>query len=313
MSLAESQSAAAVLMVRPACFGFNAETAASNAFQRPPAADPAGPRAAALAEFDAAVSSLRRAGVEVIVAEDSAEPPKPDAVFPNNWVSFHRDGRVVLYPMQAPSRRAERRESLIEALARAGGFHVSGTEDLSYREAQGKFLEGTGSLVLDRAARVAYACLSPRTDLDVLGEFAQRLDYDPVAFEAFDRRGQPIYHTNVLLAVGTGFAVVCAESIADPRQRAEVLSRLSATGHAIVEISHAQMAAFAGNCLELTPPQGGRLIVMSETAWDSLRGPQREILAGQGTVLRVAIPTIESVGGGGIRCMLAEVHLPKRG
>ena len=312
MILAESPSAAAVLMVRPGCFGFNPETAASNAFQRPPSADPAGPHAAALAEFDAAVSALRHAGVEVFVAEDTPEPPKPDAVFPNNWVSFHRDGRIVLYPMQAPSRRAERREALIEDLARTGGFRVSGTEDLSYREAEGKFLEGTGSLVLDRSARVAYACLSPRTDLDVLGEFAQRLDYDPVAFEAFDQRGRPVYHTNVLMAVGSRFAVVCAEAIADSRQRAEVLSRLSGTGHDIVEITQAQMASFAGNCLELSPP-AGRVIVMSDTAWDSLQGAQRELLERQGRVLRVAIPTIESVGGGGIRCMLAEVYLPKRG
>lgn len=308
---AESQSAAEVLMVRPACFGFNPETAASNAFQRSPSAASAGPRAAALAEFDAVVSALRRAGVAVIVAEDTPDPPKPDAVFPNNWVSFHRDGRVVLYPMQAPNRRAERREALIEELARTGGFRISSTLDLSYREAEGKFLEGTGSLVLDRSARIAYACLSPRTDLDVLGEFAQRLDYDPVAFEAFDHRGQLIYHTNVLMAVGSEFAVVCAEAIADPRQRADVLSRLAATGHAIVEITHAQMASFAGNCLELTPPRG-RLVVMSDAAWGSLQDPQREVLERQGAVLRVAIPTIESVGGGGIRCMLAELHLPKR-
>ncbi len=307
----ESQSAAEVLMVRPACFGFNPETAVSNAFQRSPSAPPAGPRSAALAEFDAAVAVLRRAGVGVIVAEDTPEPPKPDAVFPNNWVSFHRDGRVVLYPMQAPSRRAERREALIEELARIGDFHISSVLDLSHREAEGKFLEGTGSLVLDRSARIAYACLSPRTDLDVLGEFAQRLDYEPVAFEAVDRLGRPIYHTNVLMAVGSGFAVVCAEAIVDARQRANVLSRLAATGHAIVEITHAQMESFAGNCLELTPPQG-RLVVMSDAAWGSLEGAQREVLERQGTVLRVAIPTIESVGGGGIRCMLAELHLPKR-
>ena len=311
MPTTESQSAATVLMIRPARFGFNPQTASSNAFQRAPTAEPAGPRAAALAEFDAAVAALRRAGVEVIVAEDTPDPPKPDAVFPNNWVSFHRDGRVVLYPMQAPSRRAERREALIEELAQTGGFHISGSVDLAYREAEGKFLEGTGSLVLDRCAHVAYACLSPRTDLDVLGEFAQRLDYEPLAFEAFDRQGRPIYHTNVLMAVGSGFAVVCAEAIADPRQREQVLSRLAATGHEIVEITQPQMASFAGNCLELSAPQGP-VVVMSEAAWGSLQGAQRAVLERQGPVLRIAIPTIESIGGGGIRCMLAEVHLPKR-
>ena len=309
-SVAEQQTTNAVLMIRPARFGVNAETAVSNFFQRP-AVEINDPQTLAVREFDILVTSLRKVGVTVEVFEDTPEPWTPDAVFPNNWVSFHHDGRVVLYPMQAPSRRAERREALIEELARIGDFHISGILDLSHREAEGKFLEGTGSLVLDRSARIAYACLSPRTDLDVLGEFAQRLDYEPVAFEAVDRLGRPIYHTNVLMAVGSGFAVVCAEAIVDARQRANVLSRLAATGHAIVEITHAQMESFAGNCLELTPPQG-RLVVMSDAAWGSLEGAQREVLERQGTVLRVAIPTIESVGGGGIRCMLAELHLPKR-
>jgi len=308
----EPQSAAAVLMIRPARFGFNPETAASNALQQPPAAaQRAAVQSAALAEFDAVAATLRAAGVAVYVAADAPEPAKPDAVFPNNWVSFHRDGRVVLYPMQAPSRRAERREELVAEVAHAGGFRVSGTLDLSYREAQGQFLEGTGSLVLDRAARVAYACLSPRTDLDVLGDFAQRLDYDPVAFEAFDQEGRPIYHTNVLMAVGSRFAVVCAEAIAEPRQRGEIRSRLEATGHEIVEITHTQMRAFAGNCLELAA-RGGNAIVLSQTAWKAFDAGQRAILERHGAILPVAIPTIERVGGGGVRCMLAEIHLPKR-
>jgi hypothetical protein len=188
-------------MVRPACFGFNPQTAASNAFQQ--AADPSGgaeTQRLALVEFDGLAKALRNAGVEVLIAPDTPRPVKPDAIFPNNWVSFHFDGTVALYPMLAPNRRSERREDVLEQVVREGRFHVSRTVDLTHREAEGKFLEGTGSLVLDRAHRVAYASLSPRTDLDVLGEFAQLLDYELVTFEAEDAAAQPVYHTNVVMA-----------------------------------------------------------------------------------------------------------------
>ena len=308
MTSRDSQSAAAVFMMRPARFGFNAETAASNAFQH---ASAESPQTAALAEFDAVACALRAAGVEVIVAEDSPQPHKPDAIFPNNWVSFHRDGTVVLYPMCAPNRRAERREEVVEAVVRRGGFRVSRTVDLSHREAQGQYLEGTGSLVLDRVSRVAYACLSPRTDLDALGEFAQRLDYDLVAFDASDEAGRPVYHTNVLMAIGASFAVVCSEAIDDPKRRAQVLAGLAATGHEVVEITRGQMHAFAGNCLELSTPRGPA-VAISATAWDALGGAQRRALERHAMPLRVAVPTVERVGGGGVRCMLAEIHLPRR-
>src|SRR5579863_3213999 len=221
----EPQSARAVLMVRPASFGFNPQTAASNAFQR--AGDPPGSAHAqrlALAEFDALAEALQRAGVEVLIAADTPLPAKPDAIFPNNWVSFHFDGTVALYPMLAANRRWERREEILEQVVHEGRFHVSRTIDLTHREAEGKFLEGTGSVVLDRAHRVAYASLSPRTDLDVLGEFAQQLDYELMTFDAVDAGGAAIYHTNVLMAIGTGFAVVCSESIVEA-QRAAVLSK----------------------------------------------------------------------------------------
>ena len=205
----EPQSARAVLMVRPASFGFNPQTAASNAFQQ--IADSPGEaetQGLVLSEFDGLAKALQHAGVEVLIAPDTSQPAKPDAIFPNNWVSFHYDGTVVLYPMLAPNRRAERREDILEQVVRGGRFRVSRTVDLTHREAEGKFLEGTGSLVLDRAHRVAYASLSPRTDLDVLGEFAQLLDYELVTFEAQDAAAQPVYHTNVVMAIGTGFAVV---------------------------------------------------------------------------------------------------------
>jgi hypothetical protein len=308
----EPQSAGAVLMVRPARFGSNPQTAATNAFQRHAPGEQRDLQINVLREFDAMANALERAGVEVLIAADSDEPPKPDAIFPNNWVSFHRDGTVALYPMLAPNRRWERRDEILEQVVRAGGFHVSRTVDLTHREAEEKFLEGTGSVVLDRVNRVAYACTSPRTDLDVLGEFAQQLDYDLMTFDAVDASGTAVYHTNVLMAIGTGFAVVCAESITTLSHRAAVLGKLRATNHEIIEISHAQMARFAGNVLELAAP-GSMLIALSTTALGSLQGAQRRMLESHGSLLPVSIPTVERCGGGGVRCMLAEIHLPKRG
>jgi len=312
MSSREPQSADAVFMVRPARFGFNAQTAASNAFQQASRPDGApADAAAALGEFDTVVRALQHAGIGVIVAADTALPVKPDAIFPNNWLSFHRDGSIVLYPMLAPNRRAERREELLDQVVREGGFHVTRIVDLSGREAEEKYLEGTGSLVLDRAARIAYAALSQRTDLDVLGEFAQRLDYEVVAFEAADEGGLPVYHTNVLMAVGEGFAVVCSEAITQPRHRAAVCSKLASTGHEVLEISREQMRAFAGNCLQLEAA-GRKRIAMSSTAWKALPGAHRDVLERHGEILRLDIPTIERIGGGGVRCMMAEIHLPRR-
>jgi hypothetical protein len=299
-------------MVRPASFGFNPQTAPSNAFQQPPASsDAAQAQGLVLAEFDALAQALQRAGVEVLIAPDTPQPVKPDALFPNNWVSFHFDGTVTLYPMLAPNRRWERREEVLDRVVREGGFRIVRTVDLTHREAEGKFLEGTGSLVLDRAHRVAYASLSPRTDLDVLGEFAQLLDYELVTFEAIDGGGQPVYHTNVVMAIGSRFAVVCGESIAHPRHRDAVFDKLRAAGHDIVDISRPQMQQFAGNMLELAAA-GGPVLALSTTAWNSLEPAQRRTLESHAGVMPAAIPTIERIGGGGVRCMLAELHLPKR-
>jgi hypothetical protein len=299
-------------MVRPASFGFNTQTAASNAFQQAPrSAGEAEAQELALREFDALAAALDRAGVEVLIASDTLEPPKPDAIFPNNWVSFHGDGTVTLYPLLAPNRRAERREVILERVVREGRFHVSRTVDLTHREAEGKFLEGTGSLVLDRAHRVAYASLSPRTDLDVLGEFAQQLDYELVTFEAQGRAAQPVYHTNVALAIGTRLAVVCGAAIGEPLHREAVFNRLRATGHEVLDITLRQMFEFAGNLLELAALRGP-VIALSTTAWHCLGSLQRRVLESHAEVVAAAIPTIERIGGGGVRCMLAELHLPKR-
>lgn len=313
MNTEELQSAADILMIRPVRFGGNPETLASNRFQaaQPGLADPTAQRAAA-AEFDRLVAALGEAGVNVHVFDDTPEPHTPDSLFPNNWVSFHADGSVVLYPMLAPNRRAERRNDLLEQLSASHGFRITRVFDLTAHESHGKFLEGTGSLVLDRVHRVAYACVSPRTDLDVLGDFAQQLDYDVVAFEAVDAAGAAIYHTNVLMCVGTQFAAVCPACIRED-ERAAVIDALQTTGHAIVDLSMEQLAAFAGNMLELRSARGGRVVAMSTQARDSLSPQQRGLIElHAGPIVAAPIPTIETLGGGSVRCMLAEIHLPKK-
>jgi len=302
------QSTDTVLMIRPRHFGSNPETAVSNAFQVEQQAS----SARALAEFDELASKLTQAGVRTIVFEDTDEPVKPDAVFPNNWVSFHRDGRVVRYPMLAPSRRLERRQGLLDALHTEYGYEIREIIDLSGNENAGHFLEGTGSMVLDRVNRLAYVCLSPRTHLQVAAEFAQRMGYELVVFEAVDPGGMAIYHTNVMLCVGTRVAVICAEAIMDERARAAVLDRLRSSGHEVVELSLAQMVAFAGNMLELRGRGDKGLLVMSQRARESLRDEQVQVLERHLELLGVPVPHIEDCAGGSVRCMLAEVFLPHR-
>jgi len=304
----ESQNAAAVLMIRPARFGANPETAASNRFQQ--GGGDGATAAAAEREFDGLVTALERAGVEVHAVADSPDPPKPDACFPNNWVSFHADGSVVLYPMMAPSRRAERRPEPIAALERAG-FRVKRTVDLSGWEARGEFLEGTGSLVLDRCHRIAYACRSPRTTAAALADFAERLRYRVVDFDATGPAGEPAYHTNVLMAIGDGFAVVCAEAIPDAAEREQVLSELAHAGHRPIAIGRGEMHGFAGNLLALRARDGSQVIAMSDAAWASLQPAARRALEAAGRIVTAAIPTIERYGGGSVRCMIAEVFLPR--
>ncbi len=304
----EAQCAQAVLMVRPAHFGWNPETAESNRFQHAGAGT--GEAVAAAREFDTLAARLDEAGVQVVVADDSAEPVKPDACFPNNWVSFHADGSVVLYPMLAPSRRAERRAEPVAAVERAG-FRVTRTVDLSPLELRGEFLEGTGSLVLDRPSRTAYACLSPRTTAAALAEFSATLGYRIVAFDALGPDGRPAYHTNVLMAVGEGVAVLCVEAIPDVKSRAAVVGALAQSGHEVIEISVAEMGSFAGNLLMLRARDGGARIALSEAAWRGLAPENRRRLERHGGIVASPIPTIEWLGGGSVRCMLAEVFLPR--
>lgn len=288
-------------------------TAASNLFQGKTSASAEEQQTQALLEFDGLAAILRDAGVTVIVADDTEEPHTPDSIFPNNWVSFHADGRVVLYPMEAPNRRTERRADIIARLDNELGYQVTEIVDLSAHEDAGHYLEGTGSMVLDRHNKVAYACLSTRTQLDPLGDFAQRMDYEVVAFDAVDRNGVPIYHTNVLMNVGEAVAVVCDAAIPDEEQRAAVLASLRNSGHEVIRLSFDQLDAFAGNMLELRDANGGRVVAMSTTAWDSLNTEQRQMLQDNGAVVHAPIDNIERSAGGSVRCMLAEVHLPNLG
>lgn len=252
---------------------------------------------------------LRAAGIRPVVAEDTQEPPKPDAVFPNNWVSFHGDGTVVLYPMQALNRRAERRIDVVEFATRASGFRVERLVDLSPLEGRGQYLEGTGSLVLDRRERVAYAALSERTHAVAVAEFGRQLGYRTVTFHTRDDAGMPLYHTNVMLSIGQNFAVICPEVIADARERREVLGRLADTGREIVPIDLAQMKAFAANILELATDGGRPVIAMSESASEALDPAGLARLGIAADIMAVAVPVIERIGGGSVRCMLAEIPL----
>ena len=306
----ESQLASAVLMVKPVRFQSNPLTAASNRFQGKNASSPEQQQLDSVAEFDGLRRVLEENGVKVVQFDDTLEPHKPDSIFPNNWVSFHADGTVVLYPMEAPNRRTERRQDLIEQLATDYRYQVREVIDLSHHEQDGHFLEGTGSLVLDRVNHIAYACLSSRTHLDALGDFAQRLDYEVVAFDALDNDALPIYHTNVLMNVGEELAVICADVIAREDQRDAVLKSLSSTGHEVIQLSFAQLEAFAGNMLELRSSSGDRLIAMSDQARDSLDDSQLSRISASATVISAPIEKIESSAGGSVRCMLAEIHLP---
>ena len=307
----ESQTTADVLMIRPATFCANSQTVESNHFQNP-SARIVDAQSQAVEEFDGLVRKLRAAGVRVQVFEDTLEPATPDALFPNNWVSFHSDGTAVLYPMLAENRRQERRMEILESLDVHANFRIDRMIDLTHREKENHFLEGTGSLVLDRIHHVAYACGSPRTHIDALGEFSQRLDYDVIAFEAADRNEHPIYHTNVMLSIGSHFAAVCSAAIRED-QRDHVVRALRSTGRAIVDISFEQMHEFAGNMLELSTATGRNILALSERAHSSLTQNQREELRRcAGELLVAPIPTIETLGGGSVRCMIAEIHLPRR-
>lgn len=264
----------------------------------------------ALHEFEEMVRQLRALGVDVIEYEDTTEPYTPDSIFPNNWVSFHASGTVILYPMQAENRRLERRMDIIDDLSQR--FHVAKVIDLTSFEQEGKFLEGTGSLVLDRMNRVAFACLSPRTHPDVLAEFSNQTRYRVVSFRASDANDKEVYHTNVLMCIGDSFAVVCLSAIKDPDERLMVRQELERLNKRIVDISLEQMASFAGNMLMVQNQKGQKLLVMSTQAYKALTPKQIDQLDDYATLIHFDLSVIEGNGGGSARCMMAEVHLPRK-
>lgn len=299
-----------IMMIRPVRFDFNTQTAESNSFQDATArADAQSTQHQALAEFDNFVTLLRNEGVHVWVFDDTPEPHTPDSIFPNNWVSFHEEGTVVLYPMYAPNRRLERRQDIIEHLKQ--NFNITTVDDLSSYEAENLFLEGTGSLILDRVQKVAYICLSPRADAKLIHAFGEKYGYKMCVFDALDRAGKPIYHTNVVMCLGSTFAVICLECIPET-ERSKVKSFLTQAGKEIVSISMKQLENFAGNMLHINNEQGESLLVMSERAYQALTNEQIKTLSAHARLVHSPLTTIENNGGGSARCMMAEVFLPTK-
>lgn len=308
----QPQSTSRIMMIRPVRFAFNTETAESNKFQKASSAENTGEAAQkeAQEEFDLMVDQLDKAGIDLHIFDDTDDIYRPDAVFSNNWVSFHQSGKVVLYPMMAENRRVERRPDIINDLKK--DFKIEEIIDLTYFEKQGKYLEGTGSMVLDRRYKIAYACLSPRTHQEVLDAFAEALGYEVVAFSASDENGKPVYHTNVIMCVGDIFAVVCLEAIKDPDERQLVRSALEETKKYIVEISLDQVRHFAGNMLMVRNDKSDKFLIMSTQAYDSLTARQKDNLSDYARLLHTDLAVIEGNGGGSARCMMTEIHLPRK-
>lgn len=303
----KTQCASNVLMVRPSAFGHNSQTAVNNVFQRE-AGDAAAVKRSAVQEFNALARLLKDNGVDVLVMDDDPKLATPDAVFPNNWISFHSNGTVVLYPMFAPNRRLERSPRIIERIRER--YRVKSILNLTEHERDGQFLEGTGSLVLDRKDHLAYACLSERTDAALVDRFCRKMGYRAATFRASDAAGRPIYHTNVMMSIGAEFAVVCLSCIRDNGERKAVRDRLEKHGRKVIEIDEAQMADFAGNILQLRSGDDRSLIVMSSRAYAAYRPDQLAALESYGRILHVPLTTIEDQGGGSARCMIAEIFNP---
>lgn len=305
-----TQAPSSIFMVRPAAFGFNTQTAESNAFQVDEVNDSASVQQKALQEFDRMVDLLRSHDIDVHVIEDTPVPVKPDAVFPNNWISFHEDGRVILYPMLAENRRLERRATVAETLTES--FEVSEVVDWSGEELSNRYLEGTGSVVLDYVNKIAYANRSPRTDESLVIRLCDLFGYKPIVFDAVDAEGRPIYHTNVLMCIGSKFAVICLDAIPGDDDQEKILSAFAQTQHKVVAISYAQMNAFAGNMMEVASKNGESFVLLSEQAFHSLLPGQVDAISRFAEMIPISIPTIEKYGGGSVRCMVAGIFNAKR-
>lgn len=304
------QTTSKILMVRPARFAFNEETAENNYFQiRSELSDQESEKERiaeeAIKEFDAFVNLLRANDVDVTVVQDTPDPYTPDSIFPNNWFSSHFSGELVLYPMFAPNRRQERKPHIIELLKR--NMNHRKVVDFTFWENEGEYLEGTGSMVFDRRKKIAYCCRSPRTSEKVLADFCSRMNFQPVIFDAVDKNNNNIYHTNVMMAIGMQVAVICLESIKDVDERKKVISQLNSTGKIIVDISLEQVSQFAGNMIEVKSRNGSPLMIMSASAHNSLTSSQENIISTYNRIVSAELGTIEKNGGGSARCMIAEI------
>lgn len=306
------QTTDTVLMIEPIAFGYNAETAKNNYFQIEQKGSDI--QSKALAEFNTFVAKLRSKGVNVITIKDTLDPHTPDSIFPNNWVSFHKDGKVVLYPMFASNRRVERREDIIETIKNQG-FEVTEIDDWSFSEIQGHFLEGTGSMIFDHDHRIAYGSVSLRLDEKLFRDFCEKYGFTPIVFHSFQTVGTerlPIYHTNVMMCVADQFVVICLDCIDDETERSNVIEIIENSGKEIIEISEQQMQQFAGNMLQVQNKDGKKFLVMSQTAYQSLISEQVSNIEKYCEIIYSDLNTIEVNGGGSARCMLAEVFLPKK-
>jgi len=296
-----------ILMVRPAAFRFNPETAANNFFQNNTAVSQKKLQKKALQEFDLMVDALRKHDIEVIIINDTPEPKKPDAIFPNNWFNTTNKGIINVFPMFAQSRRAEKRDDILHSLSTK--YFVNDVLDWTEFEAENMFLEGTGSLVIDHENALLYACLSPRTHASVVEKFAKANQYKAIYFTAVDQHGKLVYHTNVMMCIGESFAVICLDAIEQETEKIAVSQLLETTGHEVIAITLLQMNCFAGNMMQVKNKQGKKFIVMSQTAFNSLQGEQKNRLEHFGVLLPIDVSTIEKVEGGSVRCMMAEIFL----
>ncbi|MDQ3394030.1 MAG: arginine deiminase-related protein [Bacteroidota bacterium] len=306
-----NQAPDTVMMIRPVLFGFNEQTASTNSFQQKDAHISQEVQENALKEFNGFVARLRDENIEVVVFDDTLEPHKPDSIFPNNWISFHHDGTVVLYPMHAANRRFERRGEFLISLQKDHNFDLKQILDFSKHEDNNQFLEGTGSIVFDYINKIAYANQSPRTDIELLEQLTEAIDYSLVKFNALDKNENSIYHTNVVMCIGEKFAVICTSCIPTEEEKNLVLDSLQATGHEIIDISYVQLVQFAGNMMEVKNKDGKSYVAMSSRAFNSLSTEQRMKIEKYANPLPIDIGTIEKYGGGSVRCMLAGIFLPK--
>lgn len=298
-------------MIRPASFGYNAETAANNVFQHLPEEEKQSAiQEKAIEEFDRFIETLGKKNIDVLVVQDTPNPPKPDAVFPNNWFCTLPDGTVAVFPMYAANRRIEKSNDLLHMLTEK--YEVKDVEDWSEYEAESLFLEGTGSMIIDHENKIIYACISPRTNRAVLEKFAAAHGFKVLLFQSKDENGTDVYHTNVIMHIGETYAVICLESIPNEAERIAVSQLLISTSHEIIPISFEQVRAFAGNMLQVKNKKGKNFTLLSRTAYMSLTKEQKTILQHHTTLLPVDIQTIETIGGGSVRCMMAEIFLKKK-